>query len=198
VFAVSRGLEPSRIGPIPMRLGSLKHMADVIRSMARSEKIVVMGSASLFASFPELDRENGPLQATYDADVILFPFEELEGQMVHDALGQGRTFHQIYGYYADILRPLAAEEFTPGWEDRLVPLSGFEGGVFCLDPYDMAVCKLRAGRPKDIALLVHLLKTGLMNRADLKARLDATPMREAVVVTTYRCFHEVVALAEKA
>ena len=180
-----------------MRLGSLNHMADVIRSMARPQKIVVMGSSSLFASFPELDREDGPLQTTYDADVILFPFEELEGQMVHDALGQGRTFHQIFGYYADILRPLAAEEFTPGWEDRLVPLPGFEGSVFCLDPYDMGVCKLRAGRPKDIALLVHLLKAGLMKSAELKARLDATPMREAMIVTSYQCFHQLVALAEK-
>ena len=118
--------------------------------------------------------------------------------MLHDALGADEEFHVRFGYYADILRPMAVEDFTPGWEERLVPLPGFDGSVFCLDPYDMAVCKLRAGRPKDTALLVHLLKAGLMNRADLKARLDATPLRGAMVVTAYRCFHEVVARVESA
>jgi hypothetical protein len=61
----------------------------------------------------------------------------------------------------------------------------------------MAVCKLRAGRPKDIALLVHLLQAGLLAAGDLKARLDATPMREAVIVTSYHCLRNVLALAGK-
>lgn len=69
--------------------------------------------------------------------------------------------------------------------------------MFFLDPYDMAVCKLRAGRPKDIALLAHLLKAGLIDGAELKARLDATPMREAMVVISHQCLRQVLALAEQ-
>lgn len=174
-----------------MRLDAVRHLADVVRALARPERIVVMGSASLFAAFPGLDQADGPLANTYDADFLFFPWEESTGRMLNDAVGKDEEFHAANGYYADILRPLVAEDFTPGWEDRLVPMPGFADTVYCLDPYDMAVCKLRAGRPKDIHLLAWLLREGLLEAKAMKQRLDATPMGEAVIVRTYACFRTV-------
>ena len=43
----------------------------------------------------------GFLANTNDADFIVLPFDELTGQMIHDALSEGRNFHQRHGYYAD-------------------------------------------------------------------------------------------------
>jgi len=174
-----------------MRLGALKHMAEVVRAMARPGRIVVIGSSSLFASFPEIDADDGPLMNTNDADFVVLPFDEMTGQMIHDALSEGRNFHQRHGYYADILRPIGLEELTPGWEERLVPLPGMEDLVFCLHPKDMAVCKLRAGRPKDVALLAVLIRTGMLDAAELRVHLRETPMREAVIARSHKCLNQV-------
>ena len=174
-----------------MRLGALKHMAEVVRAMARPGRIIVIGSSSLFASFPEIDSEDGPLAKTNDADLIVLPFEEQVGVMLHDALGADEEFHQRHGYYADILRPIGLEELTPGWEERLVPLPGMEDLVFCLHPNDMAVCKLRAGRPKDVALLAILIRKGLLDAAELRNHLWLTPMREQVILRSHQCLDQV-------
>ena len=111
--------------------------------------------------------------------------------MIHDALSEGRNFHQRHGYYADILRPIGLDELTPGWEERLVPLPGMEDLVFCLHPMDMAVCKLRAGRPKDVALLAVLIRKGMLDAAQLRAHLRETPMREAVILRSHKCLDQV-------
>ena len=174
-----------------MRLGSLKHLADVVRAISRPQRILVIGSSSLFASFPELDIDGGPLTNTNDADFVVQPFDEMAGQMIHDSLSEGRVFHQRHGYYADILRPNGLEDLTPGWEERLVPLPGMEDLVFCLHPHDMAVCKLRAGRPKDVALLATLIRRGLLDAGELRGHLRLTPMREAMIVRSHRCLDEV-------
>jgi len=174
-----------------MRLGALRHMAEVVRAMARPGRIVVIGSSSLFASFPEIDADDGPLMNTNDADFVVLPFDEMTGQMIHDALSEGRNFHQRHGYYADILRPIGLDELTPGWEERLVPLPGMEDLVFCLHPMDMAVCKLRAGRPKDVALLAVLIRKGMLDAAQLRAHLRETPMREAVILRSHKCLDQV-------
>jgi len=174
-----------------MRLGALKHMAEVVRAMSRPQRIVVIGSSSLFASFPELDIDGGLLATTNDADFIVLPFDEMTGQMIHDALSEGRNFHQRHGYYADILRPIGLEEMTPGWEERLVPLPGMEDLVFCLHPKDMAVCKLRAGRPKDIALLAGLIRNGMLDAVELRAHLRLTPMREVMILRSHQCLDQV-------
>jgi hypothetical protein len=174
-----------------MRLDALKHMAEVVRAMARPQRIVVIGSSSLFASFPAIDMDTGPLANTNDADFVVLPFDEQTGTMLHDSLGADEEFHQRHGYYADILRPLALEELTPGWEARLVPLPGMEDLVFCLDPRDMAVCKLRAGRPKDVALLAVLVREGMLDAGELREHLFLTPMREAMIVRAHECLRQV-------
>ena len=194
LLAVPGGAYPQRTRPIPMRLGALKHMAEVVLAMSRPQRIIVIGSSSLFASFPELDIDAGPLANTNDADFVVLPFDEMTGQMIHDALSEGRNFHQRHGYYADILRPIGLEDLTPGWEERLVPLPGMEDLVFCLHPKDMAVCKLRAGRPKDVALLADLIRRGLLDVEDLRAHLRLTPMREAVIVRAHQCLDKVQGL----
>lgn len=52
--------------------------------MSEAESIVIFGSASLLASFPDLGDEPGsPIEVTFDADIIPFPFEEELGEMLH-------------------------------------------------------------------------------------------------------------------
>jgi hypothetical protein len=180
-----------------MRLDSLKHLARVAESLAQPERIVVLGSASLLDKFPELgDDHGGPLATTFDADFIPEPWTEENGRLLHDTLAEDEAFHLRFGYYADILRPKITELFPNGWEDRLVPLSGFER-VFCLEAHDMAAAKCQAGRPKDIELLALLISSGRIDPEVVTERLFGVAMREAMIVTSHRCLADAVELAAK-
>ncbi len=110
--------------------------------------------------------------------------------MLDEIIGEGSQFRQHFGYYADFLRPSIADVLPPGWNERLLPLSDCPG-VACLEPHDLAVAKLRAGRPKDMALLKALVATDRLKVATVRERLDRTPMPEAAIVATYRRLGEI-------
>jgi hypothetical protein len=173
-----------------MRLEALKHMAGVAMSITRSGRIVVFGSSSLFGTIPDADNEYELIRRSLDADFILDPFDEGVGRVALNALGVTSPFEQQFGYHADIIRPVAFENFPPGWDARLIPLADCPG-VFCLEPHDMAVAKLFAGRPKDIALLSELVRTGRLDPAILYQRLTDMPLAEAWIVKTHQRLREV-------
>lgn len=176
-----------------MRLDTLKHLARAIAATSEAEKIIVFGSSSLLPSFPELgDDHGGPLAKTFDADFIPTPFVEEMGQLLDATFGKERRFHNHFGYYADIIRPFAFEEFPAGWDERLVPLSGVDR-VFCLEPHDMAAAKCQAGRPKDIELLAFLISTGKLDGNVIRERLRLVPMREAMIVKSHKTLDEAIA-----
>ena len=181
-----------------MRLDTLKHLARVVLDTSEAEKIVIFGSASLLPPFPELgDDHGGPLAKTFDADMVPLPFEEDVGIMLHKMFGQDRAFHDHFGYYADIVRPFAFEQFPRGWEERLIPVPGIER-AFCLEPHDMAAAKCQAGRLKDIELLAFLFSTGRLEPKLVKERLYDVPMRETMIVISHRTLNEAIQRASEA
>ena len=155
-----------------MRLDSLTHLTRAVLAMAEVDRVVIFGSASLLGRHPELgEQADSPLLATYDADLIPFPFEEEIGLMLDEAFGEDRVFHQRFGYHADIVRPKVAETFPAGWENRLSPLPGVDG-AFCLDPHDMAAAKCLAGRDKDCVQLEFLIGAAILDPKLLRERLQ--------------------------
>jgi hypothetical protein len=140
--------------------------------MLEGERLVVFGSASLLASFPELgEMKDSPLLTTYDADIIPYPFEEEVGMMLDESFGEERKFHQRFGYHADIVRPKVTETFPNDWEQRLVPLADLKS-VYCLDPHDMAAAKCLIGREKDRCQLSFLIEKNYLNTLVIKQRLS--------------------------
>ena len=87
-----------------MTLAALQHLIRSAKALAEDRDILVMGSASLLASFPDLGAPNAPLASTFDADLLAEPFEELTATMLEEALGENRTYFRRHGYHADILR----------------------------------------------------------------------------------------------
>ncbi|MEI8387215.1 MAG: DUF6036 family nucleotidyltransferase [Verrucomicrobiota bacterium] len=159
-----------------MRLPALNHLVESVRSLGQSRKVIVLGSASLLASFPELG-EKELLESTYDGDLLLEPInKEIAGYLV-EAVGQGSLFRAEHGYHADILHPTIVESLPPGWDERLVAMEGFEN-VFALDPYDLAAVKVVVGRDKDLALVRGLLELGKITADKLRERLHAMPLGE--------------------
>ncbi len=173
-----------------MRLQALIHLTEAVRALSGSQRIRVLGSSALLARFPELGEGGGPLELSFDADLLVEPCDEDMAALLHEAVGEGSLFARRSGYHADILRPQVSEALPPGWEQRVIPLSG-SGEVAALAPEDLVVVKLRAGRPKDLDLCQCLMRRGLVNAEDIRARLDAIPMPDGEVLSVYARLKEV-------
>jgi hypothetical protein len=158
-----------------MTLDSLQHILRSAAALADDRCFVVLGSASLLASFPQLGDPDAPLSSTFDADLCPQPFDELTGTMLHEALGEDRAYHRRQGYHADILRETIFETLPDGWRERLVPVPGCPSAT-ALDPHDLAAVKLLVARPKDLALLRHLFFSSLLDPAVVAQRIGSLPI----------------------
>ena len=172
-----------------MNLSSLQHLLRAVSVLAEDCHVLVLGSASLLASFPDLGDGTEPLTATYDADLCPQPFDETTARLIHEALGEAGAFHVRHGYHADVLRDSIFETLPPNWRERLVPVPGCTGAL-ALDPHDLAATKLWVGRDKDIQLVRHLAQTGRLTRGIVEQRLDAIPKTERQIITSERALQQ--------
>jgi len=172
-----------------MLIQSLEHLAQSALALAQSRKIYVLGSSSILASFPELG-EAGLLDNTFDADLLLDPVNKGVFELLKEAIGEGSLFEKEKGYHADILHPSIVETLPPGWEDRLVAVSGFEN-VFALQPLDLAAVKIVVGREKDLVLVRRLLQLGKIRAEDLRARWSSMALGERELFRSGRNLEEV-------
>ncbi len=159
-----------------MRVHALNHLVESARVLGQSRKVIVLGSASLLVSFPELG-EQGLLEKTYDGDLLLDPINKEIAAFLTEAIGRESLFQAQQGYHADILHPTIVDSLPPGWEVRLVRMEGM-GNVFALDPCDLAAVKLVVGREKDLTLVRGLLQLGKIHIEPLRERFHSMPLGE--------------------
>lgn len=155
-----------------MNLAALQHLIRAASALAGDRRFLVLGSASLLASFPELGEEDSPLATTYDADLCPEPFDELTGIMLDEALGENRAYFRRHGYHADILRDSVLETLPAGWRSRLVPIPDCPTAL-ALDSSDLAAVKLLVGRPKDLDLVRLLHAKGKIDSTTVRSRIDS-------------------------
>lgn len=148
-----------------MNLSALQHMIRAAQALAENQSIIVLGSSSLLASFPNLGKSDGPLMTTFDADLYPDPFDEIVATMMHEALGESRAYYLRHGYHADIMRDSILNTLPVGWRERLVPVPGLDL-AHALEPHDLCAVKLLVGRPKDLDL-VKFLKDAALVQAEL-------------------------------
>lgn len=158
-----------------MTLNALKHLLHAASSLADDKHFLVLGSASLLVSFPELGDGDSMLAATYDADLCPEPFDELTGLMLDEALGENCTYFRRHGYHADILRDSILETLPSGWRERLVAIHDCPSAL-ALDSNDLAAVKLLVGRPKDISLVRFLHETGRIDAEIVRERMNLLPI----------------------
>lgn len=158
-----------------MNLAALQHLIRSAHALAEEVPLLVLGSASLLASFPELGDPHGPLASTYDADLCPDPFDELTAVMLDEALGENRAYFRIHGYHADILRDSILETLPTGWRDRLIPVPKTKA-AHALDPHDLAAVKLLVGRPKDQELVRELHATARIKPEIVRERIGLLPI----------------------
>jgi hypothetical protein len=178
-----------------MHIRSLEHVIEAVDALVHPNQIIVMGSCSLLAHDASLGNPGQPLELSLDADLLLEPSNDAQVAVLHEAIGEGSLFHSEYGVYADLLRPEIEETLPPGWRDRCRAL-GCSDHVVSLDPYDLAVAKLRVGRETDIELLQGLLQRGLIELETLRARYQTTPMDERLMFRSGRTLSRLSATNE--
>ncbi|MES2661245.1 MAG: hypothetical protein V4689_21680 [Verrucomicrobiota bacterium] len=153
-----------------MTLAALQHLIRSAQALTEDHPILVLGSSSLLASFPDLGEPAGLLASTYDADLCPDPFDELTAIMLDEALGENRAYFRIHGYHADILRDSILETLPVGWRERLVPVPEISLAS-ALDPHDLAAVKFLVGRLKDLHLVSQLHSAGLLQPEIVRERI---------------------------
>ena len=177
-----------------MHIQALIHMASALSAMAPDIRVIVFGSCSALCAHPELAVETEAYDNTLDADFIFDPWSPEKAAMLNNAFGRESDFFALNKYYADINRPQIFSNFPADFRDRLVPLPGCPN-VSALDPHDMAIAKLFAGRPKDLQLLSILLATGRLDEAKVRRLLWRMEMEEKWIVKTNRFLDDIVEAA---
>ena len=151
----------------------LEHLIRAAGSLTGVDDIVVVGSQAILGAHP---RAPDDLLVSIEADI--FPRDNPEAaDLVDGSIGEGSPFHETFGYYAQGVAPETAV-LPAGWEERLVKVEnentrGVRG--WCLEPHDLILSKLVAGRAKDLAFIKAALRHQLVAPAVLEERLAALP-----------------------
>ena len=152
-----------------MRRIQLQH---VILEIGRRFDIVdfhVIGSAAILAVLP--NPPEGALTATRDVDVIPPDDDETLADRISFVLGEASEFDVEYGYYAQGVTSRTPQYAPAGWRARAVPVRVEQYTGWCMDPHDVVLSKLGAGRGKDLDFAKSAAALGLVRRAELLARL---------------------------
>jgi hypothetical protein len=162
----------------------LEHIIRAAGSIADDDEIIVIGSASVFAQFPDLP-ENFLLSV--EADV--FPKNKIHmTDTIDGSIGELSPFHDAFGYYAHGVSKETANNLPVGWEKRLIPIRGDNtGGVtgWCLDIHDLIAGKYVSAREKDLEFVRAAVKRELVKEPVVRKRIEMlnvdTLQKEAIL-----------------
>jgi hypothetical protein len=156
-----------------MQRHELEHLIRAAGAITGAEEIMVVGSQAILGSVPHA---SGILARSAEADLFTLR-DPKDADLIDGTIGEGSPFHESFGYYAQGVWKDTAT-LPAGWEDRLVTFSNENTKwvmAKCLEPHDLAVAKLVAGREKDIEFLREMLAHGLIASATILDRIALLP-----------------------
>lgn len=155
-----------------MTRDQLEHIIRAAASITKVADIIVVGSQSILGRYPGAP---AVLRVSTEADVYPRDHPEL-ADVIDGSIGELSPFHETFGYYAQGVDERTAT-LPARWAERLVPICtpGTAGATgWCLEPHDLAISKLIAGRDKDLRFCHDAAAHGLLDRLVLDERLAAT------------------------
>lgn len=175
-----------------MKRSDLEHIIRASSAITNEYEFVVIGSQAILGSDP-----NPPPELTVSAEADIYPLRRPElNEKIDGAIGEFSEFHTTFGFYAQGVDPTTAT-LPHGWEQRLVrvPDSARDTGVgYCLSVVDLFLSKAVAGRPKDRAFCIALLRHNyltLEQTVDMAKRMPAQVNQRQLVATIRRWAGEV-------
>ena len=155
-----------------MKRSELAHVLRAASAITDDPRILVIGSQAILASFGEADL---PETATRSIEVDVAFFDdpdEAKSDAVDGAIGELSRFHEAFGVYGQGVG-ISTAVLPNGWDQRLVPFDDPEAEpsrAVCLEPHDLVVSKLVAGREKDLEFARALVEAGFVDITELEAR----------------------------
>ena len=160
-----------------MQRSELEHIIRASGDVAQDNEIVIIGSQSILGQFP-----NAPVRLLVSMEADVYPKHSPGlADKVDVAIGEGSSFHELHGYYAQGVGPETAR-LPSGWEDRLVVVknentNGIAG--LCLEVHDLAVSKFVAGRSKDLEFIQELIRHEMIGKKTMLIRLAKAELQDA-------------------
>lgn len=172
-------------GSADVRRDELEHLIRASAAILGEDAVIVVGSQAIVGSVP--DGLPDVVTASVEADILpLEDPDETKADLVDGSIGEGSLFHETFGVYAQGMAARTAR-LPRGWRDRLVPVTGpgTHGATgWCLEPHDLVVAKLVAGRPKDHAYVRALVQAGVVDARRAEERLTTTDATDEEVRLT--------------
>jgi len=160
-----------------MQRSELEHVIRASGEIANDDEIIIIGSQAILGQFPD-----APIRLLMSMETDLYPKNKPDASdKVDGAIGEGSSFHELNGYYAQGVGPGTAV-LPEGWQDRLISIDNENtNGVtgLCLEVHDLTISKLVASRPKDLAYIQELIRCDMIEHQTLLARLAKTDLSNA-------------------
>ena len=157
-----------------MQRSELEHLIRASGEIAADDEIIVISSQAILGQFPD-----APVRLLSSMEADVYPKNHPEkAYEVDGAIGEGSSFHELHGYYAQGVGKTTAV-LPADWESRLVAVSnentnGITG--YCLEVHDLAISKLIAMRPKDLEFLQELVRHNMIDKKTMLRRLKQTDL----------------------
>ncbi|MHB1090295.1 MAG: DUF6036 family nucleotidyltransferase [Ilumatobacteraceae bacterium] len=161
----------------------LSHVLRAASRVAADPEVIVIGSQAILGSFDDADL---PMEATRSMEADLAfrdDIDDRKSDLVDGSIGELSSFHERFGYYAQGVS-IATAVVPSGWDDRVVAYMEADSApshAICLDPHDLVVSKLVAGRQKDIEFAKALLEASLISVKLLVERAEMLEVPRAVI-----------------
>ncbi len=161
-----------------MKRSELEHIIRASGAIANDDEIIVIGSQAILGQFP-----NAPARLLRSMEADIYPKNDpKKADKVDGAIGEGSSFHELHGYYAQGVGKNTAV-LPQDWESRLVAVNnentqGVTG--YCLEVHDLAISKMIAMRAKDLEFVQELVRHDMIAKKMMLRRLEQTDLEEAV------------------
>jgi hypothetical protein len=163
-----------RVRDRAVRRRELQHIILEVGERFALTEVFVIGSSAILAVLP--DPPEGVLTTTRDVDIIL-PNDEDErlADQISYVIGEASPFDIEYGYHAQGVS-LKTPTYAPhGWQARTIDISVGKIVAHCMEPHDVVLSKLGAGREKDLEFARAAAVLGLIEQSVLLSRLRLVP-----------------------
>jgi hypothetical protein len=156
-----------------VRRVQLQHIILEIAERFALSEVFVIGSSAILAVLP--DPPEGVLTATRDVDIVPPNGDERMADRISFVIGEASPFDVEYGYYAQGVSFKIPSYAPSGWQARTVDLPVGKIVAHCMEPHDVVLSKLGAGREKDLEFASAAAALGLVERSVLFSRLSLVP-----------------------
>lgn len=157
-----------------MKRSELEHLIRAAGAITGAEEIVVIGSQAILAARPD-----APPALLLSAEADLFTFRDpKDADLIDGSIGEGSPFHETFGYYAQGVWEDTAT-LPDGWRERLIRIQNEnkrQVSGLCLEPHDLAVSKLVAGREKDRVFLSEMRRHHMLDDGLIHERIAMLPV----------------------